>query len=136
LAEQAVEADPKSDSYLKTLGGALYRAGRFEEAVQRLAEADKLTEAPDAASKSSPAYTWYFLAMAHQANGQSDEAKKWLGKAVEWSDKVFREDEEGTAPLAWNRRLTLRLLREEAEAMIEPSDDAGSGTEEMPDNQN
>ena len=120
LAEQAVEADPKSDSYLKTLGCVLYRAGRFEEAVQRLTEADKLTEAPDAASKSSPAYAWYFLAMAEHKVGHEEEAQKWLDKANEWTDKVLAEHDEGTAPLAWNRKLTLELLREEAgKLMIE-----------------
>jgi ELWxxDGT repeat protein len=84
-----------------------------------LTESNKLIEDPDATAKSSPAYTWYFLAMAHQANEQPEEAKKWLDKATEWTDKVVRQDEEGTASLSWNRRLTLRLLREEAEAMIE-----------------
>ena len=32
---------------------------------------------------------------------------------------IIREDEEGTAALAWNRRLTLKLFREEAEGLIE-----------------
>jgi hypothetical protein len=81
--------------------------------------ADELAREPESASTSSPAYGWYFLAMAHQADGQPEEAQKWLAKAVEWTDKVVREDEEGTASLSWNRRLTLKLLREEAEAMIE-----------------
>ena len=60
--------------------------------------------------------------MARQANGEPEEAKKWLGKAVEWTDEAFREYEEGTAPLYWTRRLTLKLLREEAEAMINRGD--------------
>jgi tetratricopeptide (TPR) repeat protein len=118
LAEQAVEAEPNSGVYLKTLGGIFYRVGRFEEAVQRLAEADKLIDDLDSQSKSSPAYTWYFLAMAHHKLGHDDEAKKWLDKATEWTDKILAEEEEGTATVAWNRLLTLKLLREEAEAMI------------------
>jgi tetratricopeptide (TPR) repeat protein len=122
LAEKAVESEPKRVSYMNTLGAILFRAGRLEEAIQRLAEANKLLEDPDSSAMSSPAYTWYFLAMAHQANKQAEVAKKWLDKATEWTDKVVREDEEGTNPLSWNRRLTLKLLREEAETMIEKNE--------------
>ncbi len=128
LAEKAVESDPKSVSYVNTHGAVLYRAGRVEEAIQRLTEADKLFEDADSNSKSSPAYTWYFLAMAHHANGQSEEADKWLDKAVKWTDEVFREHEEGASRLPWNRRLTLELLCEEAKAMI-GNDELGSRAE-------
>ena len=118
LAELAVEAKPDSDGYLKTLGGILYRADRFEEAVERLSEANALIEDADTASQSSPAYTWYFLAMAHHRLRHEVEAGKWLQKANEWTDKVVTEHEEGTATLPWNRRLTFKLLREEAEGML------------------
>ena len=64
---------------------------------------------------SSPAYCWYFLAMTHHKLGSSDEAQKWLAKAVEWTDNAL-QDEENT--VTWNRRLTLELLRREAEALI------------------
>jgi tetratricopeptide (TPR) repeat protein len=118
LAEQAVEAKPESDGYLKTLGGILYRAGRFEEAVERLSEANALIEDVDTASLSSPAYTWYFLAMVHHKLDNDEEAETWLQKANVWTDKVVAEHEEGTATLPWNRQLTLKLLREEAEGML------------------
>jgi len=118
LAEQPVEADPDSDGYLKTLGGILYRAGRVEDGVQRLTEANNMIEDPDTESNSSLAYTCYFLAMAHHKLGHDEEAEKGLQKATEWTDKVLTEHEEGTTPQSWNRRLTLKLLREEAEGMI------------------
>ena len=118
LAEQAVEADPDSEVYLKTLGAILYRAGRFEEAVPRLTEANNLIEDPDTESNSSSAYTWYFLAMAHHKLGRDAEAKKWLQKATEWTDKILGEHKEGTTLLSWNRHLTLKLLREEAETLL------------------
>jgi hypothetical protein len=76
---------------------------RQQEPVRRnvaLTEADKLTEAPDTASESSPAYTWYFLAMAHHKLGHDAEAKNRLQKANEWTDKVLPEHEEGTATLS------------------------------------
>ena len=91
--------------------------------------ANKLIEDPETGSTSSPAYNWYFLAMAHHKLGHEAEAEKWLDKANEWTDKVIRENEEGTTTLAWNRRLTLKLLRTEAEGMIELPDQPKDDTE-------
>jgi tetratricopeptide (TPR) repeat protein len=121
-AERTVEGEPESVQYLGTLGAILYRAGRLEEAVERLIEADKRIEVPDAALSSSPAYTWYFLAMAHYELGTHAEAQKWLDTANDWSEKVLREHDEGTATLPWNRRMTLELLREETEGLIGAED--------------
>jgi len=56
--------------------------------------------------------------MAHQALGHHEEAVKWLDRAAHSTDEALAQDEEGTASLSWDRRLTLKLLREEAEAMI------------------
>lgn len=119
LAQQAVESDPKSLSYLNALGGILYRAGRVDEAIDSLLKADRLAQEPDASTKSSPAYTWYFLAMAHWKQGHKEEARNWHQKAAEWTDRVLREAEQAKgAALAWNRRLTLNLLRAEAEELL------------------
>ncbi len=119
LAEQAVESDPDSASYLNALGAILFRAGRCEDAVRRLGEASDLIRDADAPSKSAPAYTWYFLALAHQELGHEADAKSWLDKATAWTDQALREHEAGTAVVPWNRRLTLKLLRKEAEGMIQ-----------------
>jgi tetratricopeptide (TPR) repeat protein len=118
MAELAVKAEPESELYLKTLGGILYRAGQFEEAVQQLTKAEALIKDPDSQSMSSPAYTWYLLAMAHHKLGHDTEAQQWLDKANTWTDKVLADHEAGTTPLPWNRRLTLTLLRDEAEQTI------------------
>src|SRR5206468_205281 len=40
LAEKVLAADPKNCDKLRLLGAVLYRAGRFEEAAQRLTEAE------------------------------------------------------------------------------------------------
>jgi tetratricopeptide (TPR) repeat protein len=115
LARKAVESNPKSVIYLDTLGAILWRAGQIEEAIRRLSESDRLVTQLGRTTSSSPAYTWFFLAMAHQRLGQNDEARKWLDKAVAWTDKVLAEEEQpGGTSLAWNRRLTLKLLRAEA----------------------
>ena len=118
LAERAVESNADSEFYLKTLGAVLYRAGRFEEAIERLTEADDLIKDPQVSSASSPAYTWYFLAMAHSKLGQDEESGKWFGMATEWSDRILANDKQGTVKTTWNRRLTLKLLRQEAGEMI------------------
>ena len=122
LAERAVKSNPKSITYLNTLGAVLYRAGRWKDALAPLSEAAAPVKQPSEAIMSSPAYTWFFLAMAHHRLGHHEEAKKWLDKAV-------READQGTADLPWNRRLTLKLLREEAEALLRPADKPPAGKE-------
>ena len=66
----------------------------------------------------SPAYTWFFLAMTHHRLGHAEEARQWLEKAVNWTKKETEGKIEGAAPLSWNRRLTLEILRREAEQLI------------------
>jgi tetratricopeptide (TPR) repeat protein len=118
LAEQAVRSDSKSVQHLTTLGAVLYRAGRFDEALARLTEAAALSQAPSEASNSSPAYAWFFLAMAQHRLRHADEAKQWLDKAIAWTDKTIAEADQGTTDLPWNRRLTLKLLRDEATTLL------------------
>lgn len=118
LAERAAKSDSKAFHHVDTLGSVLYRAGRFEEAIQRLGEADRLAQDATGRLLSSPVYTWYFLAMAHHRLGHREEAKKWLDKAVEATRKALSDHEAGKVSLVWNRRLTLNLFRNEAEALI------------------
>jgi tetratricopeptide (TPR) repeat protein len=116
LAERAVASNPKSSSYLNTLGAALYRAGRFEAAVQRLQEAIK------AEGKEGTAWDWLFLAMAYQRLGKAEEARSWLDKAGRWIDQKLQEKpREGAAGslLRWDQQLELQLLRREAEALLQ-----------------
>lgn len=112
---KAVEARPKSDQFLNTLGAVLYRAGRHEEAVKRLSELDRRWERPDLARPSPPAYTWYFLAMAHRKAGNQEQARAYLNKANQSTDQELADPKN---PPPWNRRATLELLRNEAEALL------------------
>ena len=121
LAERAVELDPNNDFHLKNLGAILYRAGRIDEALAKLNEADELQGDPRHGSDSSPAYTWYFLAMTHRALGNNDEATKWYEKAAVWTSEVLAPASEDGAPkpsVPWNRRLTLELLQKEASELL------------------
>jgi tetratricopeptide (TPR) repeat protein len=109
LAETAVHGDPKNYMYQDSLGAALYRSGRLGEAIKKLNE----IAANTTPSRSSPAYTWFFLAMAHQQSGHPEEARQWLDKATKWMEQKIQKKD-----LPWNRQLTLQLLFREAEALL------------------
>ena len=89
LAERAVEKDPENVFHVNTFGAVLYRAGRFDEALARLDEAESLQTKPDSKANSSPAYTWFFLAMTHYRLGNVDEARNWYDKAAAWTSEVL-----------------------------------------------
>ena len=113
LAEKAMEHDRTNTQYLTHLGAVLYRAGRPEEAIQRFnAVVDAWEQSGEMPTGTSPAYTWFFLAMAHHQLGHGDDARWWLDQAVEWAEQELAGEP------AWNRRLTLQMLRREAEALI------------------
>jgi tetratricopeptide (TPR) repeat protein len=90
----------RSDALI-TLGAALYRAGRFEEAVGRLNESIQANLSPRA---------FAFLALAHHRLGHRDEAKRWLDKLVAYQPKEGFE----TSP----EDLEIRLLRHEVESLV------------------
>jgi tetratricopeptide (TPR) repeat protein len=122
LAEKAVAAKPDDHQCLNTVGAILYRAGRYQEAVDRLAELDGRLDDPVTGAQSSPAYTWYFLAMGHHALDHPEKAKEYLAKASAATEQELADTEH---PPAWNRKLTLELLRKEAEALIAQEEPGG-----------
>jgi eukaryotic-like serine/threonine-protein kinase len=119
LAELAARSDPQSGEHLTTLGMLLYRTAAYEQAVERLTAADRLLQDPNEQRRFTPAYTWLFLAMAHQQLGHVAEAQQWLDKSRQWIDTAIRESESGAgARLLWNRRFLLQRFRAEAEALL------------------
>jgi eukaryotic-like serine/threonine-protein kinase len=106
LAELALKGYPTERKHqaLNTLGAALYRAGRFEDAIRRLEEGIQLRN-----GKSLPT-DWHFLAMAHHRLGHRDEARLWLDR--------LRTREQSTDPVQFWNELEIGLLRSEAEALI------------------
>jgi serine/threonine protein kinase/WD40 repeat protein/tetratricopeptide (TPR) repeat protein len=121
LAERAYADDRKDSDKIRHLGAVLYRTGRFQEAVQRLTEAE-------AAFKQTPSpqhtivCTWLFQAMAHHRLGHTAEAASWLKKAVQALDEPSRETAQDPATMHWNQRLSLQLLRREAEELLGKKD--------------
>jgi tetratricopeptide (TPR) repeat protein len=106
LAELAVNEAPAAQkpTYLNTLGAALYRAGRFQEAISRLQEG--IRQRSDAGFPQD----WIFLALAHHRLRHHAEAHAWLDRL-----RAYRPSESDSA--YWNE-LEIRLLRREAETMI------------------
>lgn len=115
LAKLASKTSPNSPSQVQAYGCVLYRARRWEAAIDQLKRAVELAERAGDASRTSPAYARYFLAMTHCQLERDDEAREWLRKANEQSEAETANKDN---PILWNRRLTLKLLRTEAEAML------------------
>jgi tetratricopeptide (TPR) repeat protein len=119
LTGKTLAADRDNHSRLTTLGAVLYRAGRFQEAARRLTEAEAaFLKAKDPAK--TMAYTCLFLAMTQQRLGHAEQAKEWLAKAVREIDQP--SPERAKINQVWFRRLTLGLLRREAEALVGRAD--------------
>ena len=114
LAEKAVADKPNNYRALNQLGAALYRAGQYQESLKRLTEAEAVY-GPDDERLSAIAYNWLFLAMAHHRLGHVEEEEKWHDKAVQ---SIDQKTTAAVNPLPWNRRLTLQLLRREAEELL------------------
>ena len=113
LGERLLEESPNRAAVLNTLGAACYRAGQFEAASGRLTQSIELS------NEGGSAWDWLFLAMAKQKLGQTNEAKEWFAKVVEWIDRETNERTQGQlgARLSWEQRLELQALRREFELM-------------------
>jgi tetratricopeptide (TPR) repeat protein len=97
----------------RLLGAALYRAGRFTEALSRFQESHRVFQ--------PRGRDWLFLAMIHGRLGHAEEARRMLEEADRWIAEVDRatQDSGGTGP-SWPNEFggpTIRLLRGEAEAV-------------------
>jgi WD40 repeat protein len=118
LAEAALAGRPERgkerSEALSTLGAALYRAGRFEEALRRL------TESIQALDGEGAPRGFAFLALAHHRLGHHDEAKRWLEKLEAYQLKEGFE-------FSWDD-VDIRILRREAESLILGSRPAASPT--------
>ncbi len=113
LACRTVEKEPDSQQYLNCLGANLMRSGQYVEAKIELDKALKATES----GKTSAGYVCYFLAMTEHHLGHQQAAQDQLRAANEAAGKELAESPR------WNRKLTLELLRSEAEALIRKAEE-------------
>ena len=93
------------------MGAIQMRAGQYEQALVWF---DKALEA-EATSDTSSAYASFFAAMTRHRLDQSDEARSLLADAIKLADAELNDP--ASVP-SWNRKLTLELLRREAESLI------------------
>ena len=119
LAKVGLDDKSKSNLALSNLGALLFRAGRFEEALKRLTEAER-TYQPEDDKWSSNAENWLFLALIHQRLGHAAEAKIWHDKASQWINQETQKSNESASgnPLPWSQRLCLQLLSREAGELL------------------
>jgi hypothetical protein len=92
--------------FISALGGALYRARRFEDAIRRWEGFEAGISPLDGADEP---LNWPFLAMAHHRLGHRDQARRWL-------DRLGKREASADPNSFWEE-LEIRLLRSEAEAV-------------------
>jgi tetratricopeptide (TPR) repeat protein len=98
----------------RVVGAALYRAGRYEQALERFQQSHKVFQ--------PRAWDWLFLAMIHSRLGHTSEARRLLQQADQWireADKApSGTEKEGPRWSNLTEKPTILLLRSEAEAEI------------------
>ncbi len=110
LAELALPLSGLEAEILDLRGATLYRAGRYEEARERL------TAAVDSRGGGSTAWEASILAMVHSRLGSPREARGWLATARQSLAAGVPAE---SAALAWNERLEREALFAEARALVE-----------------
>jgi tetratricopeptide (TPR) repeat protein len=114
--ESAIErVDSANKSVLlNTLGLALYRAGRFDDAVTAIHQSMDA----NANSREGIVTDWLILAMAHHQLGRPDQSRHWLEKSIAWLEELGKNASQKDGEPAWDERIEFRLLRAEAESLI------------------
>ena len=119
LVQGALAREPHSSKSHLAAGAVLYRLGRAEDALPHLRDA---VAADPRGALTSPAYSYFFLAMSHHRLGHADEAHDWLDKAKARTDEELRDLGRDARAEQWVRRATLTALRTEAEARLRGPD--------------
>lgn len=104
IAQRAVANSGREAAYQNTLGVALYRAGRYSEAVDRLQQSIAM------GGRGGGPEDWFFLAMAHYKLGNSTQAQQWMDRG----ERAVT----GNAPT----KTEWQLFRSEAEAVLAGKD--------------
>ena len=107
LAEKSAAHAPREGWRMYVLGLALYRAGRYEEAIRKLNESREADP-----NWHATALNWPVLAMAHCRLGHADEATRWLAQAEQQSPQSIE---------TWWDRLELKLILREAQVLVRDS---------------
>jgi hypothetical protein len=111
LAARLVEENPDCAAYQCTLGALLYRAGRYEEAVEPLSRSGD-AYAVNPSDQFSTLYPKLLMAMVQWELGEETKSRELLAEVQAQYDDAIN------SASSWNRRATLELLRREAEALV------------------
>ena len=134
LAQASADANRSDFEKLNTLGAALYRSKRYQEALLRLEEArsafiadqttklgssyDRLIRVPISPAIEGRPLDWVFISMAHAQLGHAEEAEKWLKKLRDAPElSHLKLPLQQRPPASWNA-LCLELLYDEADALL------------------
>ena len=111
VASSLVEANPDCAAYQCTLGALLYRAGRYDEAAERLRKATGAF-ALNPSDQFSTLYPKVLMAMVQWKLGDDTKSRELFAEVqANYDDAV-------NSASSWNRRATLELFRREAEGLI------------------
>jgi WD40 repeat protein/tetratricopeptide (TPR) repeat protein len=116
LAEK-VRASTGNSSILATLGGVLYRAGRFKEAAAKLTESAEMVP-----SQGDRERAWLYQALVEHRLGRRNEAKQALDRAVQGFEKISKAKAKEAAEDNrdfWAQRLEFQILKREAESLLQ-----------------
>jgi WD40 repeat protein/tetratricopeptide (TPR) repeat protein len=124
IQEDVTAELPGRPQLIANLGIACYRAGKFDEAIKHLKEAEKHLGTPDVLAfpgrASTPVRETLFLAMALHKAGKQGEAKEAYQRAVKEMDATSRVALDGLfmQPPGWDLRLHLATVRQEADQTL------------------
>jgi tetratricopeptide (TPR) repeat protein len=108
--ERAIRKSPDDPDAGLALAAALYRAGRFEEAISQVRKA--------AEPGRNKMERYLLLALAHHGAGREEEAARWFNKGAVETD---RSDSRGLCLDGWAGRVERVALRRQAEAVLRPN---------------
>ena len=86
LARRGLARRPESVPARQAMGMALYRAGRWDEAIAAL------TRATEPEDEKVLAFPGFFLAMAHHRKGDRREARSWYDRSLARMAEHNRDD--------------------------------------------
>jgi serine/threonine protein kinase/WD40 repeat protein len=115
IAEAARAARPRHYTSVNLHAAALYRAGRYAEAIEAFDEAMRIH------GRGGTSYDHAFLAMIHHDLGHPDEALISAERAARWTAQAGSgaiDDPLFTTPLHPSRRLELQALGREVSALL------------------
>jgi len=110
-----IVAEQPLDGNIHTLATALFRAGKYQEAIEEFDRALRIR-----GDEGTPFY-WVFLAMCHHKLGRQEEADRWFQKVAK-AVPLAPRPEEGKPVPDWHPRFEILLLHDEARRLLSAED--------------